>query len=80
MQGLRELKVMIGFSVENRAKAACVERVWFEGLRKVGVGREMRVFEVWVNWEAREDGERDVDGGWPFQIMSPGKKRMEDGS
>ena len=76
MERLQELRVKIGFSPQNAERAALMEGLWFEELRRVGrvrefEGRGLRGFEVGVNWQRTEywDGRGRRGNDLPFRIV-----------
>ena len=50
MHSLQSLHIKIGFSPQNRRKAALTQGLWFEELKRIGREGTLRVFEVEVNW------------------------------
>ena len=69
LEGLRELRVSIEFQRENWRRAGKTEGIWFEELKRVGREKDLKTFDVEVNWPGVEDSE-EVD--LPFKLSRLG--------
>ena len=63
------MRVSIEFQRENWRRAGKTEGIWFEELKRVGREKDLKTFDVEVNWPRVEDNE-EVD--LPFNLSRLG--------